>query len=73
SIKDKGIGIAKEDQEKIFELGQIDAKASRSYEGAGLGLNLARNLLKVMKGTIKVKSIPNRGSMFTIEVPIKGE
>ena len=50
---------------------QLDAKVNRSHEGAGLGLNIAYNLLKVMKGNISVKSIPSKGSVFTIKFPLK--
>ncbi|MDB2562249.1 ATP-binding protein [Sulfurimonas sp.] len=70
AIQDTGIGIAKEDQSKIFAIGQLDSSANRAYEGAGIGLNIASNLIKIMKGKLKVKSIPSRGSLFTIELPL---
>jgi len=70
SVKDNGIGIAKENQDKIFGLQQLDSSTNRSYEGTGLGLNLAHNLLVLMRGSIKVKSILSKGSLFTIEFPL---
>ncbi len=70
-IKDNGIGIAKENQEQIFGLEQLDASANRSFEGAGLGLSIAYSILKIMKGTISVKSIVNYGSLFTLEFPLE--
>ena len=70
-IKDNGIGIAKENQKQIFGLEQLDASSNRSYEGAGLGLSIAYTLIKLMKGTICVKSILNYGSLFTLEIPLE--
>ena len=70
TVKDSGIGISKEDQKKIFGLEQLDASASRAHEGAGLGLNIASNIIKIMKGDIKLKSIPEKGSLFSIEIPL---
>jgi len=70
-IKDNGIGIAKENQKKIFGLAQLDASSNRSYEGSGIGLNIASNLVDIMDGKILLKSIPTRGSLFTVEIPLK--
>ena len=69
-IKDNGMGIAKENQEKIFGLEQLDASANRSYEGVGIGLNIASNLIKIMKGKIKLRSILGKGSVFSLEFPL---
>jgi len=70
-VKDNGIGIAKENQEKIFGLQQLDATANRAHEGAGLGLNIASNLVKIMNGKILLNSIPTKGSLFEVEIPLK--
>ena len=70
AVRDTGIGIAKEDQEKIFSIGQLDSSANRAYEGIGVGLNIASNLVKIMKGNLRLKSILSRGSLFTIELPL---
>lgn len=63
-IIDNGIGIAKDDQDKIYKLEQLDATASRANEGAGLGLNIAYSLVKLMKGKISLKSVPGKGSLL---------
>ena len=72
SVKDSGIGIAKEDHEKIFALSQADGSLSRKYEGAGLGLFVASSLIKVLEGKISVHSTPSKkGSLFLVEIPCK--
>ena len=71
-VKDNGEGIAKQDHEKIFTLQQLDANANRLHEGAGLGLNIAHNLMEVMNGKILLKSIPQKGSVFKLEFPLHG-
>ncbi len=70
-VKDNGIGISKENQEKIFNYEQLDSSLNRLHEGAGIGLSLAKELLKKMKGEISLKSIPQRGSLFKIEFALK--
>ena len=70
-VRDNGIGIEKENQEKIFEIHQVDGSTTRGYEGAGLGLNIASNIIKIMNGNIAVKSIPGKGSLFIVEFPLK--
>ncbi len=70
-VNDNGIGISKENQEKIFEIRQLDGSTSRSFEGAGLGLSIAYGILKAMKGKISLKSVPNKGSLFKMEFPLK--
>lgn len=70
-IKDNGIGIAKENQKKIFGMEQLDSASNRSYEGSGIGLNIALHIVTMMKGKISLKSIPKRGSLFSIEFPVE--
>ena len=70
-IKDNGIGIAKKDQVRIFNAEQLDGSHTRSHEGAGIGLSLASGLVKLLNGTISLKSIPEKGSVFKLELPIK--
>ena len=70
AVRDTGIGIAKEDQSKIFSIGQLDSSISRAYEGMGIGLNIASNLVKIMKGKLTLKSVPSRGSLFSLELPL---
>lgn len=65
-VKDTGIGIAEEKQEEIFQafsqLHNDDLK--RQYEGTGLGLAISRKLVKMMGGTLEVKSKIQQGSSF---------
>lgn len=70
-VRDTGIGIAEENIDKIFDTTQIDSSATRQYEGAGLGLALAKKIIDRMKGTIIVKSRVNEGSTFTLAFPFK--
>jgi len=70
SISDTGIGIPEEEQGKIFErFYRVDKARSRDDGGAGLGLSIAAMIVKMHKGEIKVKSQPNKGSVFTISLP----
>ena len=70
-IQDSGIGITLEDQEKIFTLTQLDSSVTRKHEGAGLGLTIAHAIITKMNGTITLHSIPDQGSTFLIEIPLK--
>lgn len=70
SVADTGIGIAPEDQERIFqEFAQIDSPAQRRVKGTGLGLPLARNLCRLLGGDVMVRSALGLGSTFTAVVP----
>jgi signal transduction histidine kinase len=70
AVADSGIGIAPEDQEKIFdEFTQVDRGPSRSLDGTGLGLTLTRRLAALVGGSVRVDSAPGVGSTFTIWLP----
>ena len=70
SVSDTGIGVAPEDQERIFEeYGQVDGPLQRKLNGTGLGLPLSRRLAKLLGGRLTVESVPGRGSTFTAVVP----
>ncbi|HEX7788124.1 MAG TPA: response regulator, partial [Methylomirabilota bacterium] len=69
---DTGIGIAPEDQARIFEdYGQIDSPMQRRVRGTGLGLPLVRRLATLLGGTVAVESTPGIGSTFTTVIPIR--
>ncbi len=69
-IQDTGIGIPKEQLENIFKpFEQIDKSTSRQYQGVGLGLHITKRIIDLMKGTIEVESRPQRGSIFTVDLP----
>ncbi|PWJ64473.1 His Kinase A (phospho-acceptor) domain-containing protein [Fibrobacter sp. UWB15] len=66
-VKDTGIGIREKDREKLFaDFVRLDEKRNRNIEGTGLGLNLTKQLLDMMGGTIEVESTYGVGSVFTV-------
>lgn len=73
SVRDTGIGIAPEDQQKIFDaFAQVDASNTKKFGGTGLGLTISNKLLALMGSQLKVRSEVGKGSTFSFEIAFKG-
>jgi signal transduction histidine kinase len=72
SVKDNGIGMSPETIEKLFDVQtNISTKGTRGEKGSGLGLVLCKEFIEQNRGSIKVESVPNRGSNFIVSFPIQ--
>jgi len=70
-VRDTGIGIAPEAQQRIFrEFEQADERIARNYGGTGLGLNISERIVRRMGGRIGLQSEPARGSTFEVSLPL---
>jgi two-component system sensor histidine kinase BarA len=77
-VEDTGIGIAEEDQDKIFEKfrqvsghGPGDGVLTREHQGTGLGLSIVRELTKLLGGDVVLQSRLGQGSRFTVRIPMQ--
>ncbi|WP_394759845.1 response regulator [Flavobacterium sp.] len=69
-IIDTGIGISNEYLDKIFEkFVQVEVNLQEQYKGTGLGLSIVKKLVELFKGEIIVKSVINKGTIFTVKLP----
>ena len=69
-VSDDGIGIPEESQKKIFSRFYQVENTHKEHTGSGIGLSLVNSLVKVHKAEIKLYSAPEKGSVFTLEIPI---
>jgi len=73
TVKDFGIGIRKEEIDKVFErFYRGGDELTRTVKGSGLGLTLVKQIIEAHHGEITVESSPGRGSTFTVRIPLRG-
>ena len=70
-IKDHGVGISSEQQQKVFERFESDSQGSK-HRGAGLGLSIVKSLVAAHGGTTELRSEPNKGTAVTLRLPKEG-
>lgn len=72
SVKDDGIGMSQEQQDRLFEaFSQADPSTTRKFGGTGLGLVISQHFCNMMGGDIQITSAQGQGSTFTISLPVK--
>ena len=69
-IKDKGVGIPRSDQAKIFARFYRGSQSRSGTEGSGLGLAIAQRFVELHGGKISVQSDEGKGSIFTVTLPV---
>lgn len=71
-VKDTGIGMTKEEQDKLFQsFQQVDASITRRFGGTGLGLSITKQLVEMMNGLIHVESEKGKGSCFSFSIRLR--
>ena len=71
TVTDRGIGVARDEQERIFEkFYRVSSGLVHDVKGSGLGLAIVKHIVEAHRGRVTVESEPGRGSSFTIHLPI---
>lgn len=71
-VKDSGIGISPEEQDRLFQpFSQADATITRRFGGTGLGLAVTKQLVELMRGDIRVESVKGKGSTFSFSAKLR--
>jgi signal transduction histidine kinase len=73
SVADQGAGIPESEQSRIFEKFYRTPKHRRQLTGTGMGLTIAREILRSHGGDVSVKSAPGRGAEFQLSLPVISE
>jgi signal transduction histidine kinase len=68
SVEDRGVGIPKEQLQRVFERFESRSQGSR-HRGAGLGLSIVKSLVELHGGTMQLESEPGRGTRVTVAFP----
>lgn len=73
AVQDNGVGIAKEDQKRVFRAFEqaVGADAVSKLKGTGLGLSISSRLIQMMGSAIKLESEPGKGSVFSFEISLE--
>lgn len=70
SVQDHGVGIAIEDQQRIFDrFVQLEIGTTRSHMGHGLGLSITKAIVDLLQGSLNLESTPGHGTLFTVVLP----
>ncbi len=70
-VSDTGIGIPVDAQKNLFQpFSQVDESANRQFGGTGLGLSIVSNMIELLGGEVKLKSVLNQGSSFSLHLPV---
>lgn len=74
TVKDTGIGIAPEHQERIFErFYRVDKSHSKAVGGTGLGLSIVKHAAKIHHAKVEIESAVGKGTTVTVVLPTKGD
>ena len=73
SVADEGPGIPDHEQDRIFEKFYRSPQNRQHVPGTGMGLAIAREIVRMHKGDVSVTSVAGRGSEFSVTIPLTGE